>query len=272
MIEVIDSVEMQNAIKRVVSAFGKEKEDISYINTSGPGRVLQKVYDIISENPNRKFVLYGLDRTLKMYLDPVFMKIMADYPDRVRYISVPFRLLELLNAFDTPKHKNKALKLLSDAQYKQDMAGVLLHDIRKRTEEVMEKVKKIYGFEGEVEEIEKKLMELKGYEKELNEYLPGVFCDVYGTLLIGEGSETRINRNVHEMLREYSRDKPANIWTGGNLDAAVRDLVKSGFDEDIPVLSKNFFRGCTAEIVIDDEDRETIEDLYNTRAEKFIRV
>ncbi|HDD72733.1 MAG TPA: hypothetical protein ENG00_01420 [Candidatus Aenigmarchaeota archaeon] len=272
MIEVIDSAEMQSAIKRAVGAFGKENEDITYINISGSGSVLQEAYDTISKYSDRKFVLYGLHRALEMYLNPVFMKIMADYPDRVRYISIPFRIQDLLNPFSTPKHENRALKLFSDAEYRQDMAGVLLHELRKRTEEVMKKVKEIYGFEGEVEEIEKKLMELKGYEKELNEHLPGVFCDVYGTLLIGEGEEARINRNVHEMLREYSRDRPVNIWTGGILDDAVRDLIKSGFDEDIPILSKDFFRGCTAEIVIDDEDRETIEDLYNIRAEKFIRV
>jgi len=42
VIEVIDSLETQNAIKRAVSAFGKEKEDITYINISGPGRFCRK--------------------------------------------------------------------------------------------------------------------------------------------------------------------------------------------------------------------------------------
>ncbi len=281
MIEIIDSQEMQRTLGGAIKHLGDKysvnfEDNFTYINVSNPDsreKTFEKAYDVLSRDPERRVMLYGFDGPLEMYLDSHFRRVMADFPERVRYASVLCVLSEMFRAFDIPKFENKALKLFADAEYKQSMAGVLLHDTRHRTEEVMKKVKEIYGIEGSIEEIEKTLMELRGYEEELNEFLPGVFCDVYGTLMPDqEVPDRKINEHVLDMLKTYSKEKPVSIWTGSELEKTVYDLRNNGFDEDIPILSKPFFRGCTAEIVIDDEDEEIIEKAHGIKAGKFIKI
>lgn len=98
------------------------------------------------------------------------------------------------------------------------------------------------------------------------EIMPGVFCDVDGTLLFN----TTINEEVLGKLKDFSKTKKITLWTGGDKEDAKKRLVAKGIK--YPLVGKYTFKGCTVEIVIDDMSRESFEEMYKIYSREYIQV
>lgn len=99
--------------------------------------------------------------------------------------------------------------------------------------------------------------------------LDGVYCDVDGTLLRHDGS---FNEEVWNIVLKYEAEgKPVSIWTGGDVEDAIRRLASTPA-AGYPVLSKIDFAGAKAEIIIDNEFEHTLEVEMGITAETFIQI
>jgi hypothetical protein len=97
--------------------------------------------------------------------------------------------------------------------------------------------------------------------------LPGVFCDIDGTLL----SDGKPKADVLATLAKYEAEGMLiTVWTRGDVSETARILSENGIA--YPLRNKLDFAGATVEIAIDDEDRNSF--FLNTRvhAKRFIRV
>lgn len=97
--------------------------------------------------------------------------------------------------------------------------------------------------------------------------IPGVFCDIQGTLL--DYNAKKINEEVLEMLKGYEKEgKNVYLWTGGDIDEFREKIRKLGIK--YRVLSKYDFKNRTVEIAIDDLPEKKILKDYEIKAERFV--
>jgi len=114
-------------------------------------------------------------------------------------------------------------------------------------------------------------MALKTFENSIadQKIIPGVFCDVYGTLLgfLGEN----MNSDVLELLNKHETDgKTVTLWTGGEIKEAEEALEGFGIT-NWKVVSKYRFANSAVEIAIDDMEQEKFFKDYKIRAATFIQ-
>lgn len=97
--------------------------------------------------------------------------------------------------------------------------------------------------------------------------IPGVYCDIEGTLLVDGIPQ----ESVLAMLQEYeSQGVPVTIWTLGNVAELGTVIQQAGIH--YPVRSKMDYTGAIAEIVIDNDSEETFRARTKITPKTFIRV
>ena len=100
--------------------------------------------------------------------------------------------------------------------------------------------------------------------------IPGVYCDVYNTLIFGDDKPT-INQKVLNMLKEIEQNgKDITLWTGGDASEFYKIVKKFGIEW--PIHSKSDYYQQKVEIAIDDESENFLYDRYKIKAEKFIHI
>ena len=114
--------------------------------------------------------------------------------------------------------------------------------------------------------------------KDLNQnkktkYYDAVFCDIEGTLI----KDGEFNKELFEELKNYAKEKPVNIWTGGGLYFMLKpgNYFRRNFDKEgmfFPLLEKRLFKGNKVEIAIDDLPKDLFEREYGIKVNKYIRV
>lgn len=159
--------------------------------------------------------------------------------------------------------------------------GVILHDMYpgKSAEGIrraMARAEEEFGIVGTEDEVRKQLEDLREkiksgrfVEAEItgdDTVIPGVFCDVEGTLIC----EDQLIPGRIEMLANYVKTGPVTLWTGGSMGRLGSLLATLGVP--YPVVSKYDYQGKTVEVAIDDLPEAEIEKEYGIRAKKFIRL
>mgnify|MGYP001577192225 CR=1 FL=1 len=203
------------------------------------------------------------------------------YSKNAAYFRVPFELVEMVAMYKKivagEKIENPAVKLAARFGYRHNLIGKILHDMHYKPEENLKLAKKEFGITGSIDEIRAKLNKLReasgedvGLAKEVvgDKMIPGVFCDVEGTLILNDRS--KVNSDILSTL-EQMKDKPVTLWTGGDVKEVEKVLIGLKI-RDFPVVGKNVFKGCEVEIVYDDLDEKEFQKQYGIKAKKYIRV
>lgn len=266
--EVYGNEALKGAFKR---AFGLSMPDAIYIDMNwAEGREfsekagLSLAERMAAENPDKKIIIHGIDPIQKLWLDTRFKKAMT-YTNIV-YVHMPFNITGIVEKYNEKGLENPALNAVANLNYEGDTVGYIRHGFAARREEGLKRAREELGWSGTDEEIEKRLMEYEPKNIVEPQSFPGVFCDIEGTLMKDE----KLNNNLVKELREYSKDKPVNVWTGANLEEVVPFLWNNRIE--YPLLSKDWFKGSEAELVIDDMDAAEFEQMFGIKARQFIRV
>ncbi|OGD34347.1 hypothetical protein A2988_02355 [Candidatus Azambacteria bacterium RIFCSPLOWO2_01_FULL_46_25] len=204
------------------------------------------------------------------------------YRKNTAYFTVPFRLEEIRVVYRDilagRKIENPAMMLLGKRDAREKLILQLLHDIlpgKYGCEQGLETARREFGISGTIEKVRYALAGLHAkqqVEKSVKTItgrtvIPGVFCDIEGTLIVGG----KINASVLKKLREYAATKPVTLWTGGSLDEAEKELTKEGII-DFPLVSKYGFEGCHVEVVMDDLGEKEFKERYHIAPQKYIKI
>lgn len=230
----------------------------------------------------RPIIFYGMERESQLIVNghpaaKYFWRKDCGYWNMVGSDSSLVDIVSLFVKIDKgEKIENRAACLSAKAGSQKNIIGILLHDTYpgktgSGVEKALQRAKEEFGFTGTADEVREKLEALKKNASTISrltdELIPGVFCDIEGTLLI----DGKINEKVLEMLKKYSTEKAVTIWTGGDAEGYQKELAKIGIT-GFPVLSKHIFSGCKVEIAIDDWPKEALEKEYNLTIKKLLQV
>lgn len=97
-----------------------------------------------------------------------------------------------------------------------------------------------------------------------SDIVPGIFCDLAGTLF---NDEDKVNQAVYNWLLYKSEYHEVIVWTGDDVDHARR---RFGYLIPWQIESKYSYRGKTVEIAVDDRPQMTQERSYGFQAMKYI--
>lgn len=283
---IIESKEgnpVAKSFERALPVFGIEKNmplilvnaDISFLESD---RRMEEIIDEIEADAERPIIFYSFDNQerLEMRGHPACRLF---YRNDVGFVKIPVRLEEIKKLYDNlvsgKKIANPAAEAFFGINVKKNLISILLHSFSHKnlSPKVLEKIKKEFGFEGNEDEIANQLrfaQEAAAALAEVEEWkgktFPGVFCDIEGTLFF----DTKIKNEVLEMLKKYSETKPVTLWSGGDLEEIKEKLVANGVI--YPLVSKYAFKGCRAEVVIDDLPQGYFEEKYKIYSREYIQV
>ena len=92
-------------------------------------------------------------------------------------------------------------------------------------------------------------------DKSIEDYIPGVFCDIFGTLLDWEGEA--VNPTIYDLLKKFEAEgKKVTLWTGDEIGYAKAKLRSCGVKDAWPVVSKHSCAQKAVEVAIDDHSQE----------------
>lgn len=237
----------------------------------------ERINRAFNANPESPLVIVGLDDMRKLAENGLKLKTVLARP-KTTYVKLPCELEILQQAVETVKKATGQISDVLEAQVKVEetrkQVGYLRHleAYQKRdTAEIGQKARDQYGWEGTDEEIMSRLDSFNP-EREMavqfsGKIIPGVFCDIEGTLFDWNG---KIRPEVIAMLEKYGGEgKAVALWSGGDPEEISRKLTANGMDR-WPLLSKYDFHGCTVEIAIDDIPEKKLLKDYGIRAEVYV--
>lgn len=226
-------------------------------------------------------IFYGFD-TLESLLASGMVVASYFHLRNTGYMQLPFRATEgLVVLYDrivrSKNVTNKALTLLAKVSAKNHDVNIFLHDLSPGKADYQETLWNVmckFGITGTLEEVREKLEELRSRELKSRavaelaqgEVLPGVFCDIEGTLVVGG----EVNSAILEKLNEYSKDRAVTLWTGGNITELRSSPALKGIY--YPLVSKYDFFDCKVETVIDDLAPEKFFEEYGITASEYVQV
>ena len=125
------------------------------------------------------------------------------------------------------------------------------------------------GVTGNDEEVFQKILYFQRDSKDakfVGKYFPGIFCDLEGTLLLGD----ELNSKLLEKLKKLSLTKPITLWTAGDTEEYQKKLISKGILWKL--VSKNDFFGAEVEIVYDDLSFEDFYSKFKIRVREFNQI
>jgi len=125
------------------------------------------------------------------------------------------------------------------------------------------------GLSGSDEEIAEQIKNFEHKAKNsifAGKFFPGVFCDLEGTLLNGD----IVNNTILELLRNFSKEKPITLWTGGKVEELKKILISNGIPWKL--ISKYDLAGAEVEIAYDDEDFSVFFEKYAIKVQNFNKI
>jgi len=206
------------------------------------------------------------------------------YRRNTAYFQMPFELVEIAAIYkdirDGKKLENKAVMLAAKAGHRKSIISILLHDIhpgKYGCEKGLETAKQEFGFTGTIEQVREQLGAIRARDKDAvgpieeligDELVPGVFCDVEGTLLDDAG---KVDDVLLSILKNEAKAKSVTLWTGGDPEKISGRLLHAGIKQ-FPLVSKHDFRGCNVEIVYDDLPQEEFKKQYGIRTKAYLKA
>lgn len=283
-----------DALQPMLSRF--EKQTCKTLVVGGDGLTLgtpedkKKKYDEAHQKINKSIeeggvaIICGFQRFSDFSDDRYIWGLLSN--SRTGFLRLPFTSEGLAQKVEELKQRNSAVDpvkdWIADTVASTHKVGALLHALEDqkigtdRAREAVSQVNELYQqtFDVEKQQLEARVL-LQEMQKEIvaetkwdGVALPGVYCDVEGTLLdINSGAP---NEDIIEKLKLYSKDRFVHVWTGGGpevIKKAESELAKVGLQ--VPVLNKNDFRGARPELIIDDATPESIAEQYGIHPNKF---
>lgn len=242
----------------------------------------------LEENREEPVILYSFESPSELFLDKRFRRAMSN-PD-VHFLRLPFALAQIPGYLKLPAFRSQALEIAAEGEEKTDLLKTLRHDYSHGQEEAvkaMQRARTELGLTGTDDEITAILQDasigLELLEKNIGA-LPGVFCDVEGTLQ----KNGEINQTIVERLLVYAASYPVTLWTGGDVKRISREtgpkferFVENYTEQKgsmtnlhlkTPILSKYAFRHSKPEIVLDDLAEEEFVRRYGIEPQQYIKV
>ncbi len=272
MITVVDSSDvLKKTFEKVADIFFGKDAELILVNADTVSEIGDDV-----RNATCPVLFYGFPSELSLRRSGNFAAPLL-YKRNCAYFQLPFELTEMVAMYEKiragKKIENPAVLMAAERDRKDKLVPMLLHDLypgKYGCEKALATAKSEFRLTGVIEEVREKLEGLrrKGTRKveTSGSIIPGVFCDMDGTLFIN----SEPNRDVLQKLEEYAKTKPVSLWTGGDIKEAEKLLRKEKIT--YPLLSKYDFEGCRIEIAIDDYSQDQFEREYRITAEEYIRT
>jgi hypothetical protein len=266
---------IKGALERSLPIFLGDDAEVIVANTEE----LDKVHEEVEDGKPVVFYGFSTEASLRLNGNPA---VPYFYYKNTGYCQLPFNLSDVANVYkdicDGKKVENKAAILASQVAVKNTLVGVLLHDLHpgKDSTKPLEKAEKEFGLEGSVEEVRAGLEKIRKEQGDSSpvadiigdEVLPGIFCDIEGTLISSDGT---VNESVLQMLEQEYGKRPVCLWTGGDIEKLQKEMYKLEIKK-FPVLSKYIFRNCNVETAIDDLSQERFEADYCIKVREYIEI
>ncbi|MBU1252033.1 MAG: hypothetical protein KJ905_03890 [Nanoarchaeota archaeon] len=265
---------MEDILFSILDAMAsKEAEGVKFVNLCNPSDE-KKIGEAFVINPENPLILVGFDDKERLKDNLKLTTILAR--PRCAYVKLPCKLEDLHEAVKEVKAESRkqmavALEKATELEETKKQVWYIKHlncyregdaeQIRKLAEERLNWV-------GTGEEIMKRLAEFRP-EREIAKHfsgtaIPGVFCDVEGTLLDWNGN---LNQEVVVMLEKHEAEgKAVSLWSGGD----PKEILPKIKGIKWPFLSKYDFEGCTMEIVIDDVPAAKLKKDYEIQAKQYV--
>jgi len=228
--------------------------------------------------PETPTIIYGFDSEKTIRRRELRIGMFLSRP-RTVYLHLPYEketlndILEKLGRKDVfiNAAAEKSLALSEQAKKIGYLKHLIDHPTLDRIEKACREAREELGWIGTDEEIMEQIRAFKRggiMNKEFSgKVIPGVFCDIQGTLMDYDAQEIQLE--VLTMLKVYETEgKTISLWSGGEIDEFRKRLAK--LEISWPLLSKCDFEGCVVEIAIDDKPAREIEKEYGIRAEQFV--
>jgi hypothetical protein len=125
------------------------------------------------------------------------------------------------------------------------------------------------GLSGSDEEIINQIINFKRQPKNsifAGKFFPGVFCDLEGTLL----KDGIVDNIMLELLRNFSKEKPITLWTGGDVQELKKILIRNNITWKL--VSKYDLAGAEVEMAYDNEDFSVFFEKYAIKVRNFNKV
>ena len=289
--KIYDNEPIKSALKRA----GLPEGNYIHINlteTPTAKRSKREGLDIASvvDDTYRKFptsekppiILYSFESPFTLFLDRKFMSIMSN--EYAHFLRLPFILKEISYYLVLPTFRNEALEIAAKQEEKIDLLKEIRHDYGHDKEKGISRARNELRFSGSDKEIVSLLQNPDKNLPRCLEWIPGVFCDIEGTLF----KNKKINQEVLEQLFDYSKDYPVTLWTGGNVKQIVKGIstdleiaikeyanskgIKTNLHLRTPMLSKHIFAGSQPQIVIDDLTIDEFQKQFGMKPDAYIQV
>lgn len=284
LVEVIDdNASMIHAFGR---ALGEQFDNLVVVNAcvipdgKDGHRTDYKGLDIAFKQAQqgKSVILYGFESENAMMRHTKFMELMG--MKNVGYIRAPFLLEDLrkICAYITSgtKIEDVVAQALGAEDRKERLMSRLVHDEKyidgrgQQYKETWFELARGIGFGGTDEEVRTSVLNWKRQTKGrfAGQYFPGVFIDIYGTLLNTDGS---LNQVVKDKVEADLADKyPITLWTDSDLKETAKILTQLGVSWKL--VSKFDFAGAEVEIAFDDLSPLEFEQQYQIKVRKFFQV
>lgn len=288
MIKIIDNDQVKAAFERALPGFGfTEEDDLMLVNADSISQTRQEEIKWEEEIKNTKAIVifYSFfDLSSPKLHSPKILQFI--YRKNCGFIRMPALLSEIRKLYEElmsgKKIENKAAMLHLEAEKKQYSIGYILHDISPEKSESIKKpalelAEKEFGITGSEEEVRAALNILRKQDDSYyiqraaeDRFLPGVFCDIEGTLIKGE----KLNEEIFNKLVEYEgKGVPVNIWTGGDTERIEKIINSfSVLKGKWLILNKYNYYGFEAEIVIDDMPEKEFSEMYRIKFREYVQV
>jgi hypothetical protein len=234
--------------------------------------------NILRKNPNTKIILFGILPIEQIRKVQPTLDIVLKYENVYFFNCIPNELRNLTfeknqnsGDYTVSQEANKyIMEILHTMKYVANWNNPANENERSRIAQGIERTKKYFPVleNASNEEIfvflEKTVVR---EEVKKGEFLPGVYCDVEGTLLV----DGKINDKIMNLLQKFQQESlMINIWTDGNVNE-LGDILKN-LGVEYPIRNKIDYAGAVAEIVIDDMDEFSFAAYTKISAKKFICV
>jgi len=273
--------EERNILEKVLDMIMVEEKEVGFVSIHN-WLDKDRINEVFRFDPESPLVIVGIDDEKKMVEKSGSSKLKTIFSrPRTAYVKLPCDLEVLKEAVQKVKTVSNQTSVALEAKAKIEEIEKQVRYLRHRHLDggrvgdpvaVGREARAQYGWEGSDEEIMDRLQNFHP-EKEMSlqfsdQVIPGVFCDVEGTLLdfLGES----IQLEVAGMLKKYeSEGKSITLWSGGDPKEIEQELKVAGIDQ-WPLLSKYDFRGCVVEVAIDDIPEEKLLKDYGIKVETYI--
>ncbi len=263
---------MTNILSATIEAI-VESKGIEFVDIYNPADE-EKINQVFAINPEKPILLFGFSNEEELKNNIKIATVLAR--NNCVYIKLPCKIELIKDAIKELGTKSQgqtavALEEFANLQEIKRQVGYIKHlKCYKEgiTDEILKLAEEKLGWKGSGTEIVDRLANFQPKKEIAKNFggktIPGVFCDIEGTLFDWDGN---LNQEIVSMLEKYEAEgKTVCLWTGGDLKNISIKIKKLKWQ----LLSKYAFENCRMEIIIDDLPEKELQKEYGIQAEYYI--